>query len=148
MSPSERHALWVFGIFLALLICPRPSVAGPGRWQAHVVYATVAEVYIDAGASSGIRPGDRVVIQRQGKVLAPAEVLDAGRSSARLRVLSAPTEEIQAGDIAVVETSFRTNVEPASPRSEKTDAPFVPLLAPWPGPLPSASAQKNIWHGS
>lgn len=148
MNTSERRPLWVFGLLLALPICPRASVAGPGRWQAQVVYATVAEVYIDAGASSGIRPGDRVVIQRQGKVLAPAEVLDAGRSSARLRVLSAPTEEIQAGDIALVETSFRTYVEPASPRSEKKEVPFVPLLAPWPGPIPTASAQKNIWHGS
>lgn len=145
MRSVDRRGRWVLW---TLFLWPIAARAETGRLQAHVVYATVAEVYIDAGTTSGISPGDPGVILRQGKTVARAEVLDAGRSSARLRLLSKPTDDIQAGDIAVVETSFRVQSESSALRGEKLDAHFVPLLAPWPGPLSSASSQKNIFHGS
>ncbi|MBL0058994.1 MAG: hypothetical protein IPP35_07770 [Elusimicrobia bacterium] len=136
------------GVPLAVLLGPWGVGAETGRLQANVVYVTMAEVYIDAGTQSGISPGDPGVIQRQGKTLARAEVMDAGRSSARLRLLSKSTEEIQAGDTVTVETSFRTQGGSSAPAGVKPDPDFVPLLAPWPGPRPSAFPQRNIFHGS
>ena len=132
------------GVPLAVLLGPWGVGAETGRLQANVVYVTMAEVYIDAGTQSGISPGDPGVIQRQGKTLARAEVMDAGRSSARLRLLSKSTEEIQAGDTVTVETSFRTQGGSSAPAGVKPDPDFVPLLAPWPGPRPSAFPQRNI----
>jgi hypothetical protein len=106
--------------------------------------------FVDAGSDAGVATGVRGTVVRDGRDLAEVEVRHASAKSCYVEVILRLADvEPASGD----RVRFHGTVAAGAPavRAEgdaqgKTEAPFVPLLAPYvpPGgePLPP------IWHGS
>ena len=129
------------GLSLALALLPGALWAEGQRVRARVLYATVDEIYIDAGTLAGLSPGDPGALEGGGPPRTRVEVVDASRASARLRVLGPAAETVRAGDTVVMEASFRE--KPIPPSDD-----FVPLLSPRAGKAPVPAARESRFHGS
>ena len=129
------------GLSLALALLPGALWAEGQRVRPRVLYATVDEIYIDAGTLAGLSPGDPGALEGGGPPRTRVEVVDASRASARLRVLGPAAETVRAGDTVVMEASFRE--KPIPPSDD-----FVPLLSPRAGKAPVPAARESRFHGS
>lgn len=142
---ANRVRVYLVGwVALCFLTFPQGVGAKSNGVEAHILYVTLDEIYIDKGAGVGIGVGDVGVVTRGAAVLGRVLVTDVSQSSARMRVASSLKEPLQAGDRVTLDPQRRP-VEDAPEYGSGED--FVPLLAPWKNRKPPSRA-RNLFHGS
>lgn len=105
-----------------------------------VKYISGENVYLDGGTAKGLSVGDQLyVVRNQKDVIAQLEVIYVAEFSASCKLLSSQ-QAVQAGDVAVVVESKKTESgEPA----EKTDIEKTPVVEEAAAPLPPQPQSRS-----
>lgn len=94
-----------------------------------VRYRTIEAVYLDAGREAGLAEGDRLVVVRQGAVVAELEVVFVADHSASCRILSERQTVTEGDEARVLGSSGAEPVEPEGAAGGGAEDGGVPVGA-------------------